>query len=85
MKDINKDFTKEELDFTDIEKRKEFVNNTKSSLYGGKLYDGNTVIVTVQQGEEFTVKWENSKGWYEGKTYDKDGECIDDILEKIKK
>lgn len=80
---MTKEFTLEDLDFTDIEKRKTFVNEQKTGLYGGTATDGKKVIVLVQQGEELSVKWENGRGWYEGVTYDNEGERIDEILEKI--
>lgn len=76
------EFTLEQLDFTKRETRKEFVNNTESGFYSGKDLEGKEVIVSLEKGVGMDVKYLNSKGWYEGLSYDHNGTVTDEILEK---
>jgi hypothetical protein len=73
-----------DLDFTDIHVRKAFIHNNESSLYAGKDTEGREVVVLLDKGEGMTVKWLNSKGWYEGFSYDKNGIAEEEILEKAR-
>lgn len=76
------EFTVEELNFKDIEVRKAFIKNTPTNMLAGKDFEGRMVIVDVKQGVSMGVRTLNSKGWYEGLEYDKDGNVTDEILEK---
>lgn len=80
----NIQFKPEDIDFTDREVRKRFIQNTPSNLYFGKNVDGEEVVVGVDQGKGMSVKTLNSKGWYEGYCYDKNGFAEDEILEKAR-
>lgn len=70
------------LDFKDREVRKTFIQQTESGLYTGKTTDGKEAIVLIDQRKGMTFKWLNSKGWYEGFEYDKNGFIEGEILEK---
>lgn len=77
-------FTIDEMDFTDLDARKEFITNTESNLFTGKNVNGQEVIVGVDKGVGMTVKTLNGKGWYEGVGYGSDGYRDDEFLEKAK-
>lgn len=61
------------LDFTSKEKRKEFVNDTKTGVYFGRNSDGDALVIKVIQGEKLIVQ---SNG--ESKMYDKNGEKVNE-------
>jgi hypothetical protein len=74
----------ENLNFVEREDRVKFIQENESGLYAGKTTDGKDVIVLLDQGKGMTVKWLNSKGWYEGFNYDEKGFVEDEILEKAR-
>jgi hypothetical protein len=81
---MSSDFKLEELNFEERDVRQTFIKNTTSGMYGGKDVDGREVLVMVQQGEGMSVRYLNSKGWYEGYNYDSKGFRESEILEKAR-
>ena len=76
------DFNMNNLNFVDRDERKAFIQNTESGLYHGTDTEGRPVVVGVDQGKGMSVKYLNTKGWYEGYTYDANGGHEDEILER---
>lgn len=67
-------FSKEELDFTNYEVRRAFIENTPSGRYDGLVAgDGKLAVVTVEKGESMVVYALNEKDWYEWIEYDEEG------------
>ncbi len=61
------------LSFEKTEDIKNFIHTTESDMYGGKNEDGETVMVSLQQGVGMEVRTFQKNGWIRVTSYDKDG------------
>lgn len=75
-------FTREQLDFTQVEVRAEFIKNTPSDTYSGLTIGGALTIVEVEQGESMIVKRLNEKDWWECIEYGENGYAQGDWVER---
>ena len=61
------------LNFDDISNIQKFIQDTESSLYGGKNVDGETVNVMVEKGVGMSVRTYQLNNWIRLDEYDVNG------------
>ena len=69
------------LSFDDYEAVQAFIKNNESSMYGGKNVDGETIMVSLEQGVGMDIRTYQHNGWIHISSYNKYGLKTDDSFD----